>query len=450
MSSNLIRTLNLRDLSLLTVGAVIGSGIFIVPAAVLQAVGGAAGPALVVWIVAGVLSMMGGLSYGELGAMRPEAGGIYVYIRECFGPLPAFLYGWALFFVIGSGTVATLAVAFSRYLGVFVPMTPMLARLVAVVVILIMTVINVRGTRGSADVQNWTTWIKVFSIVGLSCVLLALGHHGLAEPGAVLWPAAFTRSLASGFGLAMVSVLWAYEGWAYTSMSAGEAEDPQRTLPRAYLIGIGTLIGVYMLANIAYLVALGPLQAAHSPSIAAAAIGAVVGPRAAALVAVMAMISIYGAAHSTVLTAPRVYFAMARDGLFFKKLGEVHARFKTPAFAIIAGSAWSMVLAVSGTFEQLLTYVVFAAWIFYGLGAACVLVYRRREPEAVRPYRVPGYPWTPLLFIASAAVIVINTLIAKPANAGIGLGLVALGVPVFLFWQRGGRKRGRWAVGGGQ
>jgi len=448
MSSNLVRTLNLRDLSLLTVGAVIGSGIFIVPAAVLQAVGGMAGPALLVWMVAGVLSLMGGLSYGEMGAMRPEAGGIYVYIRECFGPLPAFLYGWALFFVIGSGTVATLAVAFSRYLGVFVPMTPMLARLVAVVVILVTTVINVRGTRGSADVQNLTTWIKVFSIVGLSCVLLALGHHGLSEPGAALWPAAFNHSLATGFGLAMVSVLWAYEGWSYTSMSAGEAVDPQRTLPRAYLFGIGTLISVYMLANIAYLVALGPLQAAHSPSIAAAAIGAVVGPRAAALVAIMAMISIYGAAHSTVLTAPRVYFAMARDGLFFKKLGEVHPRFKTPAFAILAGSAWTMVLAVTGTFEQLLTYVVFAAWIFYGLGAACVLVYRRREPEAVRPYRVPGYPWTPLLFIASAAVIVINTLVAKPANAGIGLGLVALGVPVYLFWQRA-KHVGGGAVGGG-
>jgi APA family basic amino acid/polyamine antiporter len=433
-TATLERTLGLRDLILLIIGTVIGSGIFIVPGAVLRQVHGGIGIAMLVWLAGGILSLLGALTYGELAAMNPKAGGIYIYIRDCFSPLPAFLYGWTLFLVISSGSIATLAVAFSGYLGEIVPLTPMLSKLIAVGMIVIVTVINVLGTRESANVQNWTTAIKVVAILIMSAVLLWLGR-GFSGSGVSFWPAGDGASLASGFGLAMIGVLWAYEGWQYVTFSAGETINPQRNFPRALLIGSAALIGIYLLANVAYLAALGPIKAGQTDSIAAAAVTAVAGPWASKLVSLAILISIFSAANGVVLTAPRVYYAMARDGLFFHRLSEVHPRFRTPAFAVLAGSAWAAVLAATGTFEQLLTYVVFSGWLFYALGAACIFVYRRRPSEVAIPYRVPGYPWTPLLFILSAAALVINTIATQPVRAAVGLGVVVLGTPVYFIWR---------------
>jgi basic amino acid/polyamine antiporter, APA family len=268
---------------------------------------------------------------------------------------------------------------------------------------------------------------------------LLVGARPAPTAAAPFWPPAFTPSLASGMGLGMIGVLWAYEGWQYVTFSAGEAVNPQRTFPRAIVLGTASLIVIYVLANAGYLAALGPQGVAASDRVAAEAVGAALGPGAAKLIAAAILVSIFSATNGLTITAPRVYYAMARDGLFFKKLAEVHPRFGTPALSILFGTAWAMVLAASGTFEQLLTYVVFVGWIFYGLGAACVFVLRRTDPQAPRPFRVPGYPWTPLLFILAAGALVANTIATQPARATIGICVVLLGVPVYIVWRRFGR-----------
>lgn len=430
--STLKRTLTSRDLTLIVVGGVIGSGIFLVPAAVLRQSGESMPIAISVWILGGVLSLMGALSYAELGSMDPTSGGLYAYIRDAFGALPAFLYGWTLFFVIGTGTIAALAVAAADYLTQFTPLTGLQKSIVAVTLIVIMAVINVRGTKGSASVQNLASGIKIAAILGMSGLLLVLGDGAARDTVAV---ASSSVSLSS-VGLSVIAVLWAYEGWQYVTFVAGEAQDPQRTIPRALIIGTIALIVIYVVANLAYVAALGTSRMAASERVASEAVATVLGPTAGKAIALAIIISMYSAAHATVITAPRVYFAMARDGVFFKKLTEIHPRYGTPAVAITASCAWAAVLAATGTFDQLLTYVVFIGWIFYALGAAAVIALRIKRPDAVRPFRVPGYPVTPALFVLAAIAIVGNTILEQPGQAAIGLGMVALGVPAYLFWKR--------------
>ena len=434
MPENLARTLTKNDLVLLLVGTVIGSGIFLVPGGVLQQSGGHVGLALTVWFLGGVLSLLGALTYGELGARDPAAGGLYVYIRDAFGRLPAFLYGWTLFFVISSGSLATLAVAFSRYLDQLIDLSPLVARLVSVLVIVVITIINVLGTRRSANVQNWTTGVKVAAIFVMSVALIVLGDR-LGSIGDQAWPDIGAAALVSGVGTAMIGVLWAYEGWQYVTFSAGETVAPERNFPRAMMIGTSVLIAMYLLPNIAYVAALGPEGVMRSDRVASEAVTALMGPTAGNLIAAAILVSIFSAANGITLTAPRVYFAMARDRVFFHRLADVHPRFGTPAFAIVASSAWAILLAATGTFEQLLTYVVFAGWIFYALGAMSIFVYRRRRPAAKRPFSVPLYPLTPVLFIVAAAAIVLNTFIAQPGRALVGIAVVLLGAPAYLIWR---------------
>lgn len=433
--TSLPRTLGLWDLIMLTVGSVIGSGIFLVPGAVLRQMGGLILPALLVWFVGGVLSLLGALTYGELGAMKPHSGGLYVYIRDGFGKLPAFLFGWTLFFVIGSGAIATLSVAFGSYLGEIVPLSPGAEKLVAVLMIAAVALVNVVGTRTSANVQNWTTVIKVSAILLMSATLLWLGR-GFTGTAATLLPVHYSSSLASSFGLGMIGVLWAYEGWQFVTYCAGEVKDAQRTFPLGLLTGTAILVGIYLIANVGYLAALGPTGVMSSNRLAATAVSTLISPTASKLITITILISMFSAANGVTLTASRVFFAMARDRLFFQRLAEVHPRFRTPAFAVTAGAVWSAILAVTGTFEQLLTYVVFVGWIFYALAAASIFVYRRNVPEAVRPYRVPGYPFTPLLFIAAAVALVLNTIVTQTARAGIGIGIVLVGVPAYLVWRQ--------------
>ena len=431
--ADLRRTLGFTDLVMVVLGTVIGSGIFLVPGVVLRETQGRVGLALSIWFIAGVLSLLGAFTYAELGAMKPDAGGLYTYIRDAFGPLPAFLYGWASFFVIASGSVAALAVAFSVYLGQIVPLTPASAKGVSLLLILIITVVNVAGTRRSATMQDWTTGAKVLGLLALSVAMIALG--GSVRTVAQAAQPVSALSLLPGIGIAMIGVLWAYEGWQYVTFSAGETRDPQRVFPRAIAVATFTLIVLYVLANIGYVAALGPVAASRSDHIAADAIRAVLGPASGTLLSALVLISIFSAANGLMLTTPRMYFVMARDGVFFERLAVVHPRFGTPAFAIVALAIWSAVLAMSGTFEQLLTYVVFAGWIFYGLGAMSVFVYRRRQPEAIRPFRTPGYPVTPVLFVASAAMLVLSTLVAQPIRGAVGLCAVLLGTPAFYLWR---------------
>ena len=431
--TSLKRTLKSSDLTLLVVGGVIGSGIFLVPSTVLKQAGSVR-IAMLAWLAGGILSLFGALTYAELGAMNPSSGGLYAYTRDAFGRFPAFLFGWTMFFVIGAGTVATLAVASANYMGQFAELTQLMKQLIAVGLIILMAVINVRGVRGSAMVQNWATGIKAGAIIVMSLMLLLMS--GTPVVPADVPPLVASPALLTSIGTAMISVLWAYEGWQYVTFAAGEAIDPQRTLPRSIVLGTVILIAIYMLANVAYLVALGPEQMAASERVAGDATAAVLGPLAGQAIALAIIISMYSAAHAIVITTPRVYYSMAQDGIFFKKLAEVHPKFGTPAFAIIASCAWAAVLAWSGTFEQLLTYVVFVGWIFYALGAAAVIVLRRTRPDAERPFRVPGYPWTPILFVLSAIAIVGNAIYAQPKEALIGLGVVFAGVPAYWFYNR--------------
>jgi APA family basic amino acid/polyamine antiporter len=436
--TSLRRTLGTADLTFLVIGNVIGSGIFLVPSTILNQTGSVR-VALIVWFVGGALSLFGALSYAELGAMDGSSGGLYAYTRDAFGRFAAFLYGWTMFFVVCAGTIAALAVAAANYMGQFVELTAGMKQAIAVGLILSMAVMNVRGTRGSATVLNWTTSIKVGAIVAMSLLLLSLGTSPVATAADA--PLTVPPSLLSAVATAMIAVLWAYEGWQYVTFSAGEAKDPQRAIPIAIGLGTLALIAIYLLANFAYLAALGPAGVAASERVAGDATAAVLGPWAGKAIAFAIIVSMYSAAHATVMTLPRVFFSMAQDGLLFPRFAEVHPKFGTPAVAIIAACVWAAVLALSGTFDQLLTYVIFIGWIFYALGSAAVIVLRRKKPDAVRPYRVPGYPFTPILFVLAAIVIVGNQVITEPRQSAIGLGMVLLGVPAYWWWNRGARAR---------
>jgi basic amino acid/polyamine antiporter, APA family len=437
----LIRTLSLRDLLLLFIGSVIGSGIFLTPGLILRQLDGSVGYSLLVWLVGGILSLLGALTYAELAAANPEAGGLYCYIRDGFGRIPAFLYGWCLFLVIASGSIAGLARAFTVYLAEIIPLSPAASTLVSMAMIAVITAVNVWGTRKSSDLQNWTSLIKVGIIVILSAILFALGRHASELPAAL---GAFQHgfSLLSNFGLAMIAVLWAYEGWQFGTYSAGEVIDPQKNFPRAFLLGSLLLAALYLVAVMAYLFALGPAAATASDAIAATAATAVLGPWAGKLVALTILISTFSSANSVILTAPRVFYAMAKDNLFFKKLAEVHPRFQTPAAAVVALGVWSAVLVCTGKFAELIGGVIFIGWIFYGLGAAAIFPLRRALHGKPLPYRVPGYPWTPLVFVLAAAAIVGNAIVLAfldPAQFKflvIAIALFLLGLPAYFFWRK--------------
>lgn len=437
----LLRTLRQRDLLYLFIGSVIGSGIFLTPGLVLGQLDGSVGYALLVWIVGGVLSLLGALTYAELAACNPEAGGLYCFIRDGFGRLPAFLYGWCLFLVIASATIAALAHAFTRYLREVIPLSEGAASIVAVVMIAAVTAVNVWGTRQSSDLQNWTTLVKAGLVVLLSAVLLSLGHHAADLPPA-LGTTQHGFSLLSNFGLAMIAVLWAYEGWQFGTYSAGEVIDPQKSFPRAFLLGSLALMILYVVANVAYLVALGPAGSSMSGAIAAEATTMVLGPWAGKLIAATILISTFSATNSVILTAPRVFYAMANDHLFFKKLAEVHPRFRTPAVAIVALGIWSAVLTSAGKFAELAGGAIFIGWIFYGLGAAAIFPIRRASKGILIPYRVPGYPWTPVVFVVVAAAIVANSIYAAIQNPGgfkflvEAIFLLLLGVPAYFIWSK--------------
>ncbi len=429
------RVLGLLDIVGILVGTVIGSGIFIVPATVAAQVHS---PALMlsVWIVGGVLSFFGALVFSELGAMFPQAGGMYVYLRESYGGLIAFLFGWTLFLVIECGSIATLSMAFaSKYLPYFIPLGRVGIKAVALVLIAILTAVNYAGTRYGARLQNVLMFIKFAAIVGVSIVVLGFGGGSVDH---FVTPAAppLSGALLSSFGVALVATLWAYKGWEAATFTAGELKDPQRNLPLGLFAGTLLVIGLYLLANVAYLWVLPAPEIARSSRIAADAMQKAVGGAGAGIVAFVILFSITGAANGNLLTAPRVFYAMANDGVFFRQFARVHQRFVTPYVSIVATGVWAGVLSLTGTFEQLAAYVIFGQWIFFGLTVAGVIILRRTRPELSRPYRTWGYPITPIVFIAAALLISINSLIAQPLNALAGLGIILLGIPAYAYWRR--------------
>ena len=433
------RVLGATDVVGIVLGTVIGSGIFIVPATIAGQVGS---PLLImaVWVAGGILSLLGALSFAELGAAFPQAGGVYVYLREAYGPLLAFLFGWALFFVIDSGAIATLSVAFStKYLPFFVPLRPWAAKLSSLALIAVLTAVNCAGVKWAAGLQNFLTIIKFAAVIGVSVIVLAFASGDTVHFVAPSLPA-FSPGIVSAFGLALVASLWAYKGWEMVTYTAGEVRSPERNLPLGLIIGTSLAIALYLLANIAYLYVFSAGELAKSSRVAADAMNLAVGGTGASIVAVVILISITGAANGNFLTTPRVFFAMARDGVFFRQFATVHPKFLTPYMAIIATGVCASMLSLSGTFEQLLNYVIFGQWLFFGLTVASVMILRRKMPGLERPYRTWGYPVTPVRFILAVLYVAVNTLFTQPANALIGLSIILAGIPAYFYWRRGGNE----------
>lgn len=456
------------------VGSVIGSGIFLVPAAVADGVPFLGG-IVSVWIVGGVLSAAGALTLAELGAMMPHAGGPYVYLRAAYGNLPAFLFGWAEFWVVRAGSMATLAAAFARYCAQIVEapggMAPALWQMIlAIVAIGVVTAVNVAGTRFGGGLQVAGTALKLGAVSGLILLPWLVGgvDFGRLSP---IWPDEIPRSFAKGFLAAMVGVLWAYDGWVNLTPLAEEVRDPERNLPRSLIAGMAILIAVYLTMTVMYHLVL-PLdevrglagEKAATKAVAAEYCLRLVGVWGVTAISLVVMGSTFISLNGNALTGPRAYFALARDGLFPASLAQVHRRFGTPAAAILAQSGWAIVLTVAGTalvltpppkdglptwllsawsvlnlkplYDLLYTYVIFGATLFYVMAIASVFILRARRPDLPRPYHTWGYPYTPILYVVVSILLLVNMLAEAPFESIAGLGLIAAGIPVYQAFYR--------------
>ncbi|HTV05344.1 MAG TPA: amino acid permease [Acidobacteriaceae bacterium] len=503
-SAHLVQGLGLFSATAIVAGSMIGSGIFIVPAEIARSVGS---PALLIaaWLVTALMTTIGALSYGELAAMMPKAGGQYVYLREALGPMWGFLYGWTLFLVIQTGTLAAVAVAFGKFLGVFFPgvsathwlwhighvpawkVGPMVlgnmelglntSNLAGILIILLLAVVNIFGLRSGAIVQNIFTTAKVASLIGLVVLgVLAFKHHagiaanfGMGAGGANFWKGAGLHTLHAvqvgvGGPIAMVGVftivavvqtgsLFSADAWNNVTFTAGEVQNPKRNLPLSLAMGAGMVLGLYILCNFVYLMVLPMhgdphgttalargIQYASEDRVATAVLQAIFSTRGAELMAAAILISTFGCANGMTLAGARVYYAMSKDGLFFKAAGKLHPRYNTPVASLIVQAVWTCVLCVSGSYGQLLDYTMFAALVFYILTIGGLFVLRVKEPDAQRPYKAIGYPVLPAVYILMAAWICIVLLRYKPQYTWPGLFLVLLGVPVYALWRRQGRQ----------
>ncbi len=422
------RRLGLFSGTMAVVGGIIGGGIFRTPATVAERVG-TPGMVLAAWVVGGVVALIGAFCFGELGQRRPRAGGGYVYLRETWGPLPAFLYGWTLVLVIATGAIAAVAVTFANYALALTGLSQRLTVPVAVGTIVLLAGINYVGVRPAAITQNIFTVLKLAALAALIGAGLFLAAP--TPPFAALPP-----PLVSGFGSALVPILFTYGGWQQTNFIAEEIIEPEKNLPRALVIGVAIVVAVYLLANVAYLRVLGVAGLARSTAPAADVMVAVLGPAGGKLIAAGIALSTFGFLNLVILVTPRVLQAMAADGVFFAKLAELHPVHRTPAAAIVALAACAALLTLSKTFGQLVDYVTFGDWIFFGLTVAGLFIYRARDPHAAFP--VPGYPVTPALFVLAAAYVVVSVVVSNPRNAALGAALIATGVPVFFYWRRRG------------
>lgn len=429
------QTLTRFDLTMIAIGSTIGSGIFLTPSLIAQHL---ETPWLIlaVWMIGGVTAIAGALTFAELGGMLPGAGGVYVYLSRAYGGLWGFLYGWAYLLVVNTGGVAALSVAFATYVGYFVPLGSTGTTLAAILGLAFLTALNVLGVKVGGIFSDIFTLLKLAGIVLLIAVGLGSGLRSATEFSAAT---GLPENLGGALAVAMVGVLWSYGGWQHASFAAAEAKEPRRTVPFAMITGALIVTAVYVLTNIAYMFLLPVSAIGSAERVAADAIGVVLGPVGGTIISVAIFVSTFGTAGIYTLTAPRIYFAMAHDGVFFRSVAQIHPRFHTPATAIIIQSAWACVLILFwGTFNELISYVVFTDWIFFGLTAVSIFVFRKRMPDAARPYKTWGYPATPLLFIAVAVWFVINTFVEKPEQAVAGLGFLALGVPVYYLWRERG------------
>ncbi len=469
------RGLGLLDSIMIVVGIMIGSGIFIVSADIARTVG-SAGLLLLVWVITGVLTLIAALSYGELAAMMPHAGGQYVFLRESYNPLIAFLYGWTFFTVIQTGTVAAVAVAFAKFSGVLVPwisdqnillnlfgLPIKTSQIVAVLVIVILTGVNLMGLREGKIVQNVFTMTKTAALVGI--VILGLfvvnNHQAIAANLANFWSATWTHvqggkidyietlsgwKILAAIGAASVGSLFAADSWHDVAITAGEVKDPRKTLPRSLALGVIIVTILYVLTNVAYILLLPVLgdpnatdvagrgiQFALSDRVGTAAASVIFGDVATVIMAVLIMISTFGCTNGLILAGARLYYAMAKDNLFFKRAGELNKN-SVPAFALVVQAVWASLLCFSGTYSDLLDYVIFAVLIFYVLTIAGLFILRKKRPQVERPYKAFGYPVLPGLYVLVAAAICVDLLVFKPLYTWPGMVIVLIGIPVYFLW----------------
>ena len=428
------RELSLLDSTMVNMGSMIGSGIFLVPATVAMYLPSAPGIVLV-WVAGGIISLFGALSIAELGAMYPHAGGQYIYLERAYGPLWGFLYGWSAFTVIMSASISAVAVGFATYLAFFLPLSALGIKLVAIVSIILLTAVNTLGVRAGARIQNMLTFLKVAmlgALIVLSFVLKGDAMHTSLSSGAQASPQHFSGSL----GLALVAILWAYDGWLEITYVAGEVKNPQRNLPRAIILSTAGVMLIYGLVNLAYVSLLPIATLSTSTFVAADAATAMIGPFGASIAVIGVIIATLGTNNGFILTGARIYYAMASERMFFRSFADIHPRFRTPVPSLIGQGVWACLLVLSGTFDQLITYVIFASWIFYGMAAGAVIVLRNKAPHLPRAYTSWGYPFTTVIFIAFSLYLVVNTLMENPRDALIGLSIILLGVPAYAYWNR--------------
>lgn len=469
--------LGLLDSTMIVIGSMIGSGIFIVSADIARTVG-SAGNLLLVWLITGVVTVIGALSYGELAGMMPRAGGQYVYLRESYNPLIGFLYGWTLFLVIQTGTIAAVAVAFSRFTSVLIPglsennvllellgLKISAAQVFAIASIVVLTYINLRGLREGKIVQNLFTSTKTAALLALILLGIFLDRNASAIEAnmSTFWQSTWTHvqdgrivsvdqlsvwMLLAAMGVAMVGSLFSSDAWNNITFTAGEVINPKRNIPLSLALGTGIVTMLYLLANVSYILLLPVLgtpeaadvvgrgiQFATSDRVGTAAASQIFGESAAVIMAVLIMISTFGCNNGLILAGARVYYAMAKDGLFFKRAGELNAH-SVPGWALVAQGVWASVLCLSGTYGNLLDYVIFAVLIFYILTIAGIFILRKKQPDAERPYKAFGYPIVPALYVLIATAICVDLLIYKPQYTWPGLGIVLLGIPVYFYWTR--------------
>lgn len=437
--TELRRALGLAAALSIVVGTVIGSGIFRVPQTMIQSVGSVE-MVFLVWVVGGALTLAGALTYAELAAALPGAGGEYVYLTEAYGPVWGYLYSWTQLSVAKSGSIATLATAFFEYTAHFIPefervwftLGPLpikYGQIFALVLILTLGAVNYVGVRVGGGVQVAVTILKVALIAFVIAVGLFYAHPAVSVPLPDVPP------LRTGFIAALVAALWAYDGWNNVGMVASEIKNPKRNLPLALIGGTALVIAIYMLANWAYFRVLTPGEVASHKLVAAEMMLRVQGPAGAAAVSIAAMISIFAALNGSILSGARVPYAAARDGLFFKSAARVHPVFQTPGMSIIMLTGWSSLLVLSGRYDDLYNFVIFGSWILYAMATASVFVLRRKRPDLERPYKTLGYPVVPALFLIGATILEVQTLRDKPVQALLGIALMLLGLPLYFYWR---------------
>jgi APA family basic amino acid/polyamine antiporter len=451
----LIRGLSLLDSVLLLVSGIIGSSIFLTAKDI-------AGPLpqpmlfLLVWVIGGVISLFGCVAFAELGSMFPESGGQYVYLREAYGDLVAFLYGWMLFAVANGGSIAALSVASAAYTGQVLPIvsqehivlqlagiTITRAHLFALLLIAILTYVNVVGLRWGTLLQNLSTWTKFAAMAAFVVLGFAIGKGDwshFSSHGAGLTAGLHPTQLVSAMGIALIAVFWAYDGWVYITWVAGEVKEPRRNVPLAMVLGILLVGAIYMAMNMTYLYALPLTEIARHETIAHAAAAALFSPHAAVWLSLMIAVSCFSAAATCTLAGARVYLAMAQDGVFFKRMAVIHPKWRTPAFSLIGQGAWAALLTLSGRYDQLYTYVIYGMVLSYTLTVIGMFLLRWKRPELPRPYRCTGYPWLPAIYVLVGTAWTLNTIITRPTEAFWGTAIVLVGVPGYLYWKRSSRK----------